>query len=331
MISRRTAVLGLGSALAGCGRGESPAPLAAPRGPSDAAPPGPPEASSRPSSEPSAPPASAAPTAGVPEIVTRELHFDASEGGPQHCVLVTPRVTDGRRLPLLVALHGLGEARKGLEAGAWGWVRDYWLDRAMARLFSPPLVADDLRGFVRADRLAALNGRLAARPFSGLAVACLYTPDLLTPRSLDNARAFGRFVVERALPRLRREPDVDPSRTGLDGVSLGGRLALLVGLAHPKEFQAVGALQAALQLSEARELARRVRRAREQNPTLALRLVTSERDFYKDEIGALHAELERVGLAHEHDVLPGPHDYPWNRGPGAVEMLMFHSRALGGG
>jgi hypothetical protein len=28
--------------------------------------------------------------------------------------------------------------------------------------------------------------------------------------------------------------------------------------------------------------------------------------------------------------VPGPHDYEFNRGPGAYEMLMFHDRVLRG-
>ncbi len=318
MISRRLAVAGLGALAVGCERrGAPPAPVTS--GGPDAPP-------------PSAPAASSAPGAPARSLlVTREIAFTEAEGGPQHCVLVVPPVAAGERLPLLIALHGLGESRKGLEGGAWGWVRDYWLDKAMHRLAAPPLTTQDFQGFVRRPRLDEHNARLARAPFVGLAVACLYTPDLLHPRSLDNARAFGRFVVERALPRLRREPEVDASRAGIDGVSLGGRLSLLVGLAHPREFQAVGSLQAALQLSEARELSRRVGRARAENPGLALRLVTSERDFYEAEIGALHDELRRAGVSHEHLVLPGPHDYPWNRGPGALEMLLFHDRALRAG
>ena len=53
--------------------------------------------------------------------------------------------------------------------------------------------------------------------------------------------------------------------------------------------------------------------------------------FYRDEIGALHRELTRAGEPHEHLVVPGPHDYPFNRGPGAIEMLLWHDRQLRGG
>jgi hypothetical protein len=39
-------------------------------------------------------------------------------------------------------------------------------------------------------------------------------------------------------------------------------------------------------------------------------------------------ELDR--RKQEHLVVPGPHDYPFNRGPGAIEMLLWHDRVLRG-
>ena len=143
-----------------------------------------------------------------------------------------------------------------------------------------------------------------------------------------------RHFVYKSLDELRRaveETGASASRasTGIDGVSLGGRAALLVGFAHADRFGAIESLQAAIQLSEAKELARRAKRALSTGP-YALRLVTSEHDFYKDEIAALHRELDRSSVPNERIVLPGPHDYPFNRGPGAIEMLLFHDRVLRG-
>ncbi len=250
----------------------------------------------------------------------------------QDAVLVVPSWGPGP-WPLLVALHGLGEARKGSERGAYGWVRDYNLVQAMGRLHAPPLRSDDLQSIYDTKRITGLNQRLTEHPFEGLAVLCPYTPDLLQERSLDNAEPFADHLVATWLPGVRaHEPRLLPERehTGLDGVSLGGRVALLAGLRHPEAFGALGSLQAALQMNEARPLARRVAAARKTAP-LPLRLLTSEGDFYRDEIGALHRELEKSHEAHEHIVVPGPHDYPFNRGPGAVEMLMWHDRKLRGG
>jgi hypothetical protein len=40
--------------------------------------------------------------------------------------------------------------------------------------------------------------------------------------------------------------------------------------------------------------------------------------------------MTQANIAHEFKLLTGPHDYVFNRGPGAVEMLLFHDRALRG-
>lgn len=323
MIGRR-AILGL-PLVAACKRDET---RETPPAPSSLAwaPPSPPA-----SSAPSAPSASAASASRKVRVEVLPGTTGALAKNP--CVVVVPeaRAAD-ERFPVLVALHGQGEARKGPERGAWGWVRDYALDKAHDRLAEGTLSEEDLRGFVTPARLATLRGDLAARAFEGVVVLCAYTPDLLVQPSLDNAKAFGELVVKELLPAARERYPILPGAkaTGIDGVSLGGRVSLLVGLAHPTEFGAVGALQAAVQIPEAKTLAKRAKAAREANPELALRLVTSERDFYKEEIAAFHEELTKRGVPHRHEVLPGPHDYPWNRGPGAFEMLLFHDRVLRG-
>ena len=44
---------------------------------------------------------------------------------------------------------------------------------------------------------------------------------------------------------------------------------------------------------------------------------------------ALSHELEKKGIAHDLTVLPGPHDQPWLREAGTLEMLLWQDRALG--
>jgi enterochelin esterase-like enzyme len=131
------------------------------------------------------------------------------------------------------------------------------------------------------------------------------------------------------LPRLRQELGVGAARgrTGIDGVSLGGRYALLVGLTHPELFGAVGALQPAVREPEAEELAALARTAQDRGLE-HLRLVTSDEDYFKPAVEALAEALRRKGVRHELLVTPGPHDYVYNRGPGSFEMLLWHERVL---
>jgi len=218
--------------------------------------------------------------------------------------------------------------------GARGWVDDYELGRAMTRLKSPPLMREDFRGFVDDARLARLNASLVARPFRGLIVVCPWVPDILSNRdrgNLDAALPFGTFVVEQLLPRVISETPAldDRASTGIDGVSLGGRASLVVGFAHADRFGAIGTLQAALQDNEAPAIAARSRAALSHGP-LRLRLVTSDRDPFAPAIAQLHRAFDEGRIDHEYLVIPGPHDYAFNRGPGGIEMLVWHDRVLRG-
>jgi len=266
----------------------------------------------------------------------KELVFDASPVGPEKAVAIVPGWgAPGQRFPVLVALHGRGESVRGVDVGAHGWLHDYELGRTIARLRSPPLTREDFKGFVDDARLARINASLAERPFRGLIVVCPWVPDLFTDRdrtNLDAALPYGRFVVEQLLPRAQAETPALRERdaTGIDGVSLGGRVALVVGFAHADRFAALGTLQAAIQESEPAILARRARDAVTDAQKLHLRLVTSDQDYFRGAIGQLHLALESERVEHEHMVIPGPHDYAFNRGPGGVEMLLWHDRILRG-
>lgn len=266
-----------------------------------------------------------APEAAAPSA-WKDLPFEpASEGeDPQRALLLAPE--DAPAPPLLVALHGRGEAVRGLEVGARGWRDDYGLDAALKRLRSPPLTPDDLGQMVTPERLAQLNASLKEHPYRGLCIATPFTPDL-RDRSVEGAAGLGRFLVERLLPRARAEGGCQPAReaTGIDGVSLGGRLALLVGLSFPDVFGAVGALQPAVRAGEAEMFSALARRAMERR-AVALRLVSSEGDPFLPAIQALSDRLRQDGVTHTLLVVPGPHDYAWNRGPGGVEMVLWHER-----
>jgi pimeloyl-ACP methyl ester carboxylesterase len=255
-----------------------------------------------------------------------ELPFD---GNPEDAQLAT--LLSVKQAPLLVALHGRGEAGRGLQAGARGWRDDYDLDRAHARLQEPPLRASDLLDFVRPARLDALNNSLASAPYRGLSVACPYTPALAGDE--PRRRAYARFITERLLPRVRKRLGAEvapaPARTGIDGVSMGGRLALYLGWHHPQLFGAVGALQPAIRVADAEALTALALEARRIRPQ-KVRLVSSDGDPFLPAVRALSQSLERASVPHQLVVTPGPHDYAWNRGPGSFEMLLWHERVLRG-
>jgi len=264
------------------------------------------------------------PTTEARDIETREIDFGTS----QKAVVITPRwgaPTD--RYPLLIALHGRGESGHGLATGAWGWVHDYWLDRAFLKLRKPPLDKASLLGITDDAQLGRLNGALSAKPFGGLVVACPYTPDILGTNDLAAAEPFAEFVERELIPRLQAEFPVDAKATGIDGVSLGGRVALLAAFSRPKLFRAIGTLQAAIRKAEVEEFARRAKKAFPDTQP-PMRLLTSSEDPFRTTLQALSNAMLSQGVKNEFAVVPGPHDYAFNRGPGSYEMLMWHDRVL---
>jgi hypothetical protein len=266
----------------------------------------------------------------------RELTWTFDEGafGPTDVVLSIPLSADANaRFPVLIALHGRGESLKGNRRGARGWIDDYDLDRAMQRLARPPLRARDFQGYVSRERLRRINRALVEQPYSGLIVVCPYLPDVLRrENAFKEAEPLAAFIVDVLLPRVYASTPAlgTPASTGIDGVSLGGRAALLVGFARPRAFGAVEALQAAIDGSEIERFAELGARALADNPNLSLRLLTSDKDHFLRVNEQLSAVLKERGVQHRYSRVQGTHSYRFNRGPGALEMLLFHDRALRG-
>lgn len=263
---------------------------------------------------------------------TRIVEWTFASHPGERAAVILPNGPPARKYPVVIALHGRGEALKGPAAGAMGWPRDYLLRRAYQRLMRPPLVAADFEGLAPPAHLDESNRALASRPFGGLVIACPYLPDvdLSDPREIN---AYARFVIDVLLPRVRAETPALPGAesTGIDGVSLGGAMALHVGLGAPDVFGAVGALQPAISEDDAQTWAERARAARSRRPGLPIRLTTSKDDGFRGAIARASQALRAAGVPHDFHDLLGPHDYVWNRGPGAIELLTWHDRVLSRG
>lgn len=263
----------------------------------------------------------------------RTWTFTSPELGTVPVVVLVPERAPDERFPVLVTMHGRGEALKGPTRGVRGWVDDYHLGKAIERLASPPLTARDFSSFVKPERLARLNQALREQPYRGLVIACPYTPDALRGEEfLKRAEPLARVLVDELLPRLYREtPALGTSAsTAVDGVSLGGRAAYSVGLLRPEAFGVVAGLQAAFDVEEVPRLLSHARAASKRNPRLSFRMLTSDGDYFREPDAAIARAFTNAGLPMRFDEVVGPHDYAFNRGPGAIEMLVFHDRALRG-
>ncbi|GAC1575958.1 MAG: hypothetical protein NVS3B20_07600 [Polyangiales bacterium] len=247
---------------------------------------------------------------------------DASFAKRAVVLVPKPRGT-ASKLPLLIALHGMGETIDP-DTGAHAWLNSYEIDATLFNLRTPPLTADAFKGFVKDDHLADLNASLAKQPFGGMVIACPYLPAGI---GMEDAPfdAYVKWLADQLIPRLRREtPIVGTAKsTGIDGVSLGGINALRFGMMRPDVFGVVGALQPAVYDDVA--MASMIAEKLGDRP---LRIVTSEEDVYRETLTTMSASLRERKIAHEFAVTPGPHGYEWNKGAGAIEMLLWHDRVL---
>jgi hypothetical protein len=270
----------------------------------------------------------AAPDATAPRGPTL---VDWDLGAHGHAVALVSPIEPGTKVPLVIALHGRGEALKGPVRGPYGWPRDYALERAIGRITKPPLTAEDFERLVDGERLGAINARLARRPFGGLAVVCPFLPDFdWSHPPTELVTSYARFLVDELIPRARQELPViaTAAATGIDGVSLGGAMGLRVGLRFAEHFGAVGSLQCALTSGNVDELVQMAKAARRKNPALALRVATSKEDGFGNSNRALSRALTAAAVEHGFEDHLGPHDYIWNRGPGSYELLLFQDSAL---
>lgn len=265
-----------------------------------------------------------------PNVRVLEWDFGPQPWGHARAVVVVPAWGGpDARFPVLVALHGRGESVKSPQEGAMGWPRDYAMVRAIDRLRAPPLRPLDYEGLVEGARLADTNASLLKRPFGGLVVACPWLPDV-RPAATADIGDFTRFVIDTLLPRVRAETPAlsAPESTGIDGVSLGGAEALRIGLGRPEAFGAVGGIQPAVSDLPSSDWAAMAAGARARRPGLKLRLLTSHEDYFHDSVVGVSRAWAAAGIAHDFADVPGPHDYVFNRGPGSIELLLWHDRAL---
>ncbi len=195
-------------------------------------------------------------------------------------------------LPLVVLLHGLGEtgdARAG-----------YFTDAALARV----------------------NGALADRPMGPLAFLCPHVPNLQSPVQVA---PFAGWLVNEGLPEARALLEAAGTRVGkvlLAGCSLGAFIAFESLVAFPSAFAAVAGVQSAIGAGAAPRYAKSFADA-----GVRTYLSTSSADPYREPTRALAAALRARGVVLDTHEAPGPHDQPWLREVGMVELLLWLHRA----
>ena len=162
-------------------------------------------------------------------------------------------------------------------------------------------------------------------------MACPYVPDL-NLASEAAMRGYGRFVVDVLLPRVRRETPAlaNPQATGIDGVSLGGRHRACAS-AFKTPRRSVRWVRFSRRSAPIKRQCSPIwpRGARTPEPRIEpapphqhTTTCTAAPSIGSRRRGA------QAGIAHDFADVPGPHDYAFNRGPGAYELLAWHDRVL---
>lgn len=227
--------------------------------------------------------------------------------------------------PLVIAFGGAGECARPPRQGALAWLGYYKMDDAVVALTKNHLESNDFRGLVTPERLIEFNNSLKERPYSGVIVACPYSPIITTFRDFEDT-GYEQYIVQELVPLLKKRYRVAEGPVGVDGVSMGGARAMLYGLKYPEMFSAIGAVQGAFgpSLDTYRQL---IDKNRGKLKNRSIQLVTSDGDGMAPSVEKMSHLLKDEGIPHTYMNLTGPHDYIFNQGPGSIALLMFHNRA----
>jgi S-formylglutathione hydrolase FrmB len=236
-----------------------------------------------------------------------------------------------QKYPVLYFLHGLGDNERTLfNSGGW-------------------TMLDDLR------KQHKIGEFLIAAPEGG---RTFYI------NSADGTVRYSDFLFREFIPLIENKYRVNKVRSAraISGISMGGYGALRAAFTHPELFSAVSAQSAALITETPAELDTAARSGaplgkllatvfgspvdvqhwKNNNPFVlaarngaALRRVAiyfncGQDDNYGFEKGAaaLHAQLQKAGIAHEYHAYPGDHSITYFLAH-FTEVMEFHSRAFG--
>ena len=264
------------------------------------------------------------------ELAFHDWTFEATRPFVHRAMILAPtHLAPDERVPVLVLLHGLGEAKEGAKTGTFAWLERYGVGSSYARLRKPPLASVEKRHDLTEARAATLNDELALHPFKGLVLVCPFTPNVWSYKSTDGALdALSAFVTGDLLDRVAKEvPSADLARVGIDGCSLGGYVSLELFARRPERYASFGVVQPAIGSRSVEGYADMLARAAAKSP-LAVHVESSKGDPYLRVSEELAKALGERKMTPDFIAPPGPHDQPFLRDVGSLEMLLWHDRAL---
>jgi iron(III)-salmochelin esterase len=234
--------------------------------------------------------------------------------------------------PVLVLLHGLGETGNE-KLGIHAWGERYGLVTSYERLHRPPVARTLPKAkYLGDERLERINGTLSKTPFRGMVLVCPVTPNpqksgMSSTRALD---LYADWIEKTLLPAVYERVACarGAEYTALDGCSLGGYVAPEVFSRKPELFGILGGVQAAFSVAAADRYARRAAEIVKAHGPRRFHVETSTQDPFKKANRAFYDALVARGLSADFELVPGPHNQPWLREVGTLEMLLWHDRNL---
>jgi predicted esterase len=248
----------------------------------------------------------------------------------QRFTLLLPRHPTAKPLRLLVALHGLGETHSQ-RIGARAWIDRYGLGTCYGRLLAPPVKALGSRSrHWTSEQLNRINLALKQRAFRGFAVLCPFTPNvyrLPRKKALDD---YASWLSDEVLPRARREANISHKAkdTHLCGCSLGGYVGLEVLLRKSTTFGAFSSLQGALGRHRIARYSKSLAALSKQHGPRPFLLASSSADPFLDVNRQLYNKLRKQHLDAELYIGKGPHNQPYLRDHGTLQLLLWHDRQM---
>ena len=116
----------------------------------------------------------------------------------------------------------------------------------------------------------------------------------------------------------------DAEHTYLDGCSLGGYVGIEVFLRKAKHFGAWGTLQGALGAHRVPKYAADIAALFDKIGPRPIHVETSTADTFRAVNESFSKALTKHGVAHDLIAPPGPHNQPFLRDSGTLEMLLWY-------
>lgn len=255
------------------------------------------------------------------------VRLEAKHSLAKDAALLVPKSVSARSVPLVVLLHGKGESADP-SLGLVAWTRLYGLATSYERLLSPPIAPVGKRGEWTSARLDVVNASLHARPYGAPAILCPFTPNLLAMEArAARLESYAGWIVDELIPLARKHVTIDDSQIGINGCSMGGPIAWATYLNRPATFSKVGMVQGAIGEHSAEAMATSMAKQLSTSAKKpAIHLITSSGDAFLKGNRALDKALTARQIVHGFREIPGPHDQPWLREAGTIEVLLFHDR-----